>query len=501
MDTRAAFLRSKGNLKMCIPAMGGGPFGPASVLPRPPASRTRTDTARRSTRLTLPPAEGAAPPGLTRPPQPGSAAAALPIGRLLQLGGLAAGAAQGASRTAPASRTAQVPQPVPATPSPVPQAPRANMAADAGSDGRLILKQVAQGKMRPVDAILGFEDLLARRNVSPDARRELTLTFGESLARATRQRFSVHRAMQQLRVNREVTVEPTREGPNRRPVAPNVADSRNDAAARRNETSAPTQGDQLDRGNILPLAFDRRTGELVFAVPNSVMSAIDAAKLPGDVLFGRVDPNSPDALRRAFDLGAMVSGGSFVARASPASVAAGARRPPKPNPGTDLPTVEIKTSTRRASNAERGTPEFKALNNPDPDSFKSLDTGQKFRTNAFGFVEHINFKPVRDKRGRAKLQTDVGKLGRDTDVGGHLQAARHGGPSDRFNLFPQDGRFNNSEFKVFENMIDANLDKVERVSIDLVRKDPSNPRPDALEVEYVIEGVTNRLDFKNEAGG
>ena len=181
-------------------------------------------------------------------------------------------------------------------------------------------------------------------------------------------------------------------------------------------------------------------------------------------------------------------------------MAAGARRPSKPNPGTDLPIVDIKTTKRRASNAERGTPEFKALNDPDPNTFFRLDTGQEFSTNEFGLVGHFEFKPVPDKRGRSKLQTDVGKLGRDTDVGGHLQAARFGGPSDRFNLIPQDMNFNNSEFKIFENMIDANLDKVERVKITLIRSSPNDPRPDSLDVEYVIDGVVSRTTFRNEPG-
>ena len=418
---------------MCMPAAGGGPFGPASVPPRSPAARAQTIPARRATRLTLPSSVEATSPDLTSQPGSNPAIGMQPIGRLLQLSGLSAGSASGVSRSAPVSERAGAPQSArpPLTPDLL---PRSDVPGDARSDGRLILKQVAAGTLGAADAMVRFEELLSRRGVSPAKRQELNLSFGENLARAVRRRFSAHDVLRELQAKRGVATEPLRQGTNTQPEAPDVADVRSEANAQRVRAPAAKTSDHLDRGNILPLAFDRRTGKLVFALPNSVIAAVDAAKLPGDVLFGRIDPNSTEGLRRAFDLGGLVSGGPLITRARPSSLAAGARRPPKSSPGIDDQVVDIKTTKSRSSNAERGTPEFKALNDPDPNKSFRLDTGQKFSTNEFGFVQHLEFKPIPEKRGRSKLQTDVGKLGRDTDVGGHLQAARHGGPSNRFNI-------------------------------------------------------------------
>ena len=72
----------------------------------------------------------------------------------------------------------------------MPEAPRSGPAGDAGSDSGLILQQVSQGRIRPVDAVLRFEKVLERRNVRPGARRELTRKFGDDLARATRRWLS-----------------------------------------------------------------------------------------------------------------------------------------------------------------------------------------------------------------------------------------------------------------------------------------------------------------------
>ena len=185
---------------MCMPATGGGPFGPASVPPRSPAARQGAASARRATRLTLPLPERSTSPDLASQPRSNGLAAAEPVGRLLQLGGLAAGLAPGAGRAVPGLRTAQAPQSetAPAAPGARPRALRPDVVGDASADGLLILKQVSEGKLGPADAMVSFEELLSHRNVSPAARRELNLTFGENLARAIRRRFSIHDALQEV---------------------------------------------------------------------------------------------------------------------------------------------------------------------------------------------------------------------------------------------------------------------------------------------------------------
>ena len=85
----------------------------------------------------------------------------------------------------------------------------------------------------------------------------------------------------------------------------------------------------------------------------------------------------------------------------------------------------------------------------------------------------MDMKMPRDKR-----QTQVGKEGLPTDVGGHIQACAHGGTCDRYNLFPQDANFNNSAYKkYFENIVNKALKEgksVDNVTIKFERSVPSN---------------------------
>jgi len=46
-----------------------------------------------------------------------------------------------------------------------------------------------------------------------------------------------------------------------------------------------------------------------------------------------------------------------------------------------------------------------------------------------------------------------------------------------------------------------NGDDVGPVSVKFIRKDPKNPRPDRVVVEYSIDGVPKRVPFRNQSGG
>ena len=154
----------------------------------------------------------------------------------------------------------------------------------------------------------------------------------------------------------------------------------------------------------------------------------------------------------------------------------------------------------------KGTPENDLVNNLKPNTDYSLSNGTKFSTNEHGYVDKISFKPDFDNPGkRDNRQTDVGKEGIDGDVGGHIQACVFGGTCDRYNLFPQNGNFNNSAYKTyFENVIRKAHNEgkeVGNITVDFYRSNPSSPRPDALTVTYTINGEPFRQNFKNEAGG
>lgn len=111
------------------------------------------------------------------------------------------------------------------------------------------------------------------------------------------------------------------------------------------------------------------------------------------------------------------------------------------------------------------------------------------------------YKPIRLKRGRGANQTLVGKLGEETDVGGHLQAVAFGGSSDRFNLIPQNAKFNRSAFRSWENEILRNIDNVDKVRMTLIRNNDFNSRPESIQVEYWISGKWYKKIFTNEEGG
>jgi len=98
----------------------------------------------------------------------------------------------------------------------------------------------------------------------------------------------------------------------------------------------------------------------------------------------------------------------------------------------------------------------------------------------------------------------VGKLGQESDVGGHAQACSQGGTCDGYNLFPQDQNFNNSAYKVYyENIIKKALNDptqvVGKTTIKYERVDPSVLRPDSLTLTYTINGKTVSVDFKNKS--
>ena len=227
----------------------------------------------------------------------------------------------------------------------------------------------------------------------------------------------------------------------------------------------------------------------------------------------RTDDRVPDAPRTRDTNRSGSSGSRHRAGGQPEYAKAGrADRPDKPK-SADKPN-ETKTNENSRNQIDidferskiKGTPENDLVNNLKPNTDYSLSNGTKFSTNEHGYVDRISFKPDFDNPGkRDSRQTNVGKEGIDGDVGGHIQACIFGGTCDRYNLFPQNGNFNNSAYKTyFENVIRKAHESgksVENVTVEFYRNNPSSPRPDALTVTYTINGEPFRQNFKNEAGG
>ncbi|QPB41635.1 hemagglutinin repeat-containing protein [Rodentibacter haemolyticus] len=151
----------------------------------------------------------------------------------------------------------------------------------------------------------------------------------------------------------------------------------------------------------------------------------------------------------------------------------------------------------------KGSDESYIVNNLEANTNYKLSNGTAFKTNNYGYVEEISYSPIDVKMPRDKRQTQVGKEGLPTDVGGHIQACSQGGTCDRYNLFPQDANFNNSAYKVyFENVVGRALKegKIVHVNTKFTRNDPSSSRPDKLKVSFEIDGRKFTNEFKNEAG-
>lgn len=154
------------------------------------------------------------------------------------------------------------------------------------------------------------------------------------------------------------------------------------------------------------------------------------------------------------------------------------------------------------NNVINGSTKYKLLNDPPANSHFKLSNGTEFKTNEYGFVEEISFTPSLNKQARDARQTAVGKEGLNTDVGGHLQACSLDGTCDRFNLFPQDAKFNNSAYKRWGNQIKNALKDgktVNSINIQLDRSNVGSARPDSLVINYSIDGKEFVRKFINKA--
>ncbi|KLJ02481.1 hypothetical protein WQ56_02835 [Luteimonas sp. FCS-9] len=109
----------------------------------------------------------------------------------------------------------------------------------------------------------------------------------------------------------------------------------------------------------------------------------------------------------------------------------------------------------------------------------------------------VDLEPVH--RNDPGLQRDIGNEGRSTDVGFHVIADRLGGPTNRLNVVPGNGKpigdglpnLNNGDYKRFENQL-ARLTEAGH-EVDMRVSPQYNPgntstRPDAFVAEYRVDG-------------
>ena len=299
--------------------------------------------------------------------------------------------------------------------------------------------------------------------------------------------------------------------------------------------------DTFDRPMVAPFlpggVRNERTGERSTGHSEFIDAVLDASMLAGDGNAGLVPPESDQLTERAVEF-AETFGPATAVRALRQLGARTLRRAadrdaathvpdgvtgPVRRDGVDeldadlgvgpsnallplsmtkgLPIVKVKTTRLRSSNAAKGTPEWKMLNNPEPKTIYDLDNGETFGTNEFSLMQEFRYEPSSNKRGRDKRQSQTGKEGLDNDVGGHLRGCFSDGTCDAYNLIAQNENFNNGLYREWENVIRRNIHNVDAIKITVERKVPSIPRPDGLRVEWVIDGVRFSDAFINRHGG
>ena len=153
-----------------------------------------------------------------------------------------------------------------------------------------------------------------------------------------------------------------------------------------------------------------------------------------------------------------------------------------------------------------------ALRPPGPARAPSDPSWKRITKNGYEF--HID-SIERTRLGAGSLKLDPGQGrsrasqssagGRDrltSDQGGHYIGVRFNGPTDRFNHFAQDARFNNGAYKAMENSWDRDLRSGKKVYVHIVPKyKGASQRPSSIEVTYFVNGNRQFMRFKNSSKG
>ena len=155
--------------------------------------------------------------------------------------------------------------------------------------------------------------------------------------------------------------------------------------------SVPVEADVWERGSVLPLARNRKTGEVAPAVPGLLMQMGSAAALPGDVYSGKTDllqPNpitgeaeiNSEVIQRGTDLSALIS------PIPPSAQSVTAARPIAAELADTLNKVPDTAELKQLSQAT-----YKKANDAglvvSPDSFKSMATNLSTEMKKEGFKD------------------------------------------------------------------------------------------------------------------
>lgn len=125
--------------------------------------------------------------------------------------------------------------------------------------------------------------------------------------------------------------------------------------------------------------------------------------------------------------------------------------------------------------------------------------GYEYKTDELGRTQLVTGDLDLTEGNRTPLQTEVGHMGVDGDEGGHLIGTRFNGPTDAFNLVPQDANLNRGEWKAMENSWADGMSNGQevKVMVEPVYGDNSI-RPESFEVLSQVDGELTYTSFLNQ---
>ncbi|RIQ28159.1 DNA/RNA non-specific endonuclease [Jiangella rhizosphaerae] len=169
--------------------------------------------------------------------------------------------------------------------------------------------------------------------------------------------------------------------------------------------------------------------------------------------------------------------------------------------GVPLPTFEF--SNLRAFN--------RAANNAHPNA-RYVFNGVAWETDSLGRPIRVEGSPSGSAAGRnRRLQQGIGHEGIDGDVGFHILADSLGGPTNRLNVVPGNGKplgdgmrnLNQGRYADMERYLREALGNNQNVQVDIVpsyRPDNLTTRPDLFTVRTWVDGELREFRFPNRPG-
>ncbi len=127
--------------------------------------------------------------------------------------------------------------------------------------------------------------------------------------------------------------------------------------------------------------------------------------------------------------------------------------------------------------------------------------GYEYKTDELGRTKLVTGDLALEEGERSSLQTEVGHMGLDGDEGGHLIGTRFNGPTDAFNLVPQDANLNRGEWKSMENSWAEKVKNGQdvKVMIEPAYGDDSI-RPESFEVLSQVDNELTYTSYLNQPG-